>query len=207
MFRLIKNYYYKKWKLICLQLVIFVAMWGISALYEWQGRWFTGSFKGYQIMLSASFVSVIWLYDDWKRNCSAFVKINNCFRSIGWYLLPVIIEFLAVYLIEPSYVIMNAFFGCIAYSILATALFYVTLVFTGKERMALFLSLAFVFCEWLFFGIDKEAFDILSLFAGNKYQYPQDLFFWFGKCILIGILLYCCTLGKWKISVSRKNDN
>lgn len=206
MIKLIKNYY-KKWKLICLQLVIFVAMWGISVLYEWQGRWFTGSFKGYQIMLSASFVSVIWLYDDWKRDCSAFVKMNNCFRSIGWYLLPVIIEFLAVYLVEPSYLMINAFFGCITYTILATAIFYVTLMFTGKEKMTLFLSLAFVFCEWLFFGIDREAFDILFLFSGNKYQYPQDLFFWFAKCILIGILLYCCTLGKKKIIVSRKNDN
>lgn len=199
MIKLIKIYY-SKWKLICLQLVIFMAMWGISALYEWQGMSFTGFFKEYQIMLSASFAAVVWEYDDWKCDCcNAFFNIKNRVQSICLFLLPVLIELGIIFCVEPSHRIFNAFLGCIAYIMLATVIFYVVLVFVGNERMALFVSLSFVFCEWLFFGIDREAFDILSLFADNKYQYTQDLVFWFGKCILISVLLYCCTLGKQKI--------
>ncbi len=206
MSKLIK-YYYGKWKLICIQLVIFLVMWGISALYEWQGSTFTGFFKEYQVMLSASFAVVVWEYNEWKCDgCNAFFKIKNRVRSVCLYLLPILIELAIVFGVVPSHKIFNAFLGSIAYTVLAAAIFYATLVFT-EERMALFLSLAFVFCEWLFFGIDREVFDILSLFADNKYQYPQDLGFWFGKCILIGVLLYCCTLGKQKISVFRSNSD
>lgn len=199
--------YCEKWKVIGLQLLIFAIMWGISSLYERQGIYHTGFHRAYQIMLSASFCSVIWTYEDWKENRIGTGKIKEWIISVLRYIGIVVIELVVTYIATPDYLTIEALLGSISYILIATAILYAAMVLTENVRMGLFFSIGFVLFEWLSFGLDKSGFDFLNLFFDLNYMYLQDLVLWLCKSLLVVAILYGTTLGKKKVPDRKINKN